>query len=101
MANHSFLQVSPLMRYTTMERSTHLRLAPSGPHPPARSAVADVGVGVAWRGIVRAERSRGGPMAQEVLHGIATALVVEGKGILAADESDGTIARRFDSIDVE
>jgi fructose-bisphosphate aldolase, class I len=31
----------------------------------------------------------------------AAALVAEGKGILAADESDGTIKKRFDSIDVE
>ena len=35
------------------------------------------------------------------LHEIAKALVAEGKGILAADESDGTIKKRFDSIDVE
>ncbi len=32
---------------------------------------------------------------------IAKALVTEGKGILAADESSGTIKKRFDSIDVE
>src|SRR5215208_812893 len=31
----------------------------------------------------------------------ARALVAEGKGILAADESDGTIKKRFDSIEVE
>jgi fructose-bisphosphate aldolase, class I len=31
----------------------------------------------------------------------ASALVAEGKGILAADESDGTIKKRFDSIGVE
>jgi fructose-bisphosphate aldolase class I len=31
----------------------------------------------------------------------AKALVAEGKGILAADESDGTIKKRFDSIGVE
>src|SRR3954467_4649388 len=31
----------------------------------------------------------------------AKALVAEGKGILAADESTGTIKKRFDSIDVE
>ena len=35
------------------------------------------------------------------LHETALALVAEGKGILAADESDGTIKKRFDSIDVE
>ena len=35
------------------------------------------------------------------LHETATALVAEGKGILAADESSGTIKKRFDSIDVE
>ena len=35
------------------------------------------------------------------LHETAVALVAEGKGILAADESDGTIKKRFDSISVE
>src|ERR687885_407515 len=32
---------------------------------------------------------------------VARALVADGKGILAADESDGTIKKRFDSIGVE
>ncbi|MEP6978485.1 MAG: class I fructose-bisphosphate aldolase [Thermoleophilia bacterium] len=40
-------------------------------------------------------------MAAEELEATARALVAEGKGILAADESDGTIKKRFDSIDVE
>ncbi len=40
-------------------------------------------------------------MAANDLHETATALVAEGKGILAADESDGTIKKRFDSIGVE
>jgi fructose-bisphosphate aldolase, class I len=35
------------------------------------------------------------------LHETARALVAEGKGILAADESSGTIKKRFDSIGVE
>src|SRR3954447_15252175 len=35
------------------------------------------------------------------LHETAKALVAKGKGILAADESDGTIKKRFDSIGVE
>src|SRR5207253_8307438 len=35
------------------------------------------------------------------LHETARALVAEGKGILAADESTGTIKKRFDSIEVE
>ena len=35
------------------------------------------------------------------LHATAKALVAEGKGILAADESDATIKKRFDSIGVE
>jgi fructose-bisphosphate aldolase, class I len=35
------------------------------------------------------------------LHETAKALVAEGKGILAADESDSTIKKRFDSIDLE
>src|SRR5919198_2233803 len=35
------------------------------------------------------------------LESTAKALVAENKGILAADESDGTIKKRFDSIGVE
>src|SRR5438132_4326610 len=35
------------------------------------------------------------------LHETARALVAEGKGILAADESSGTIKKRFDTIGVE
>src|SRR5438034_7535994 len=35
------------------------------------------------------------------LHETAKALVAEGKGILAADESTSTIKKRFDSIDLE
>jgi fructose-bisphosphate aldolase class I len=35
------------------------------------------------------------------LNATAKALVADGKGILAADESDGTIKKRFDSIGVE
>src|SRR4249919_4053258 len=40
-------------------------------------------------------------MAHTELHETAKALVAEGKGILAADESDSTIKKRFDSIGVE
>src|SRR5438045_3857976 len=40
-------------------------------------------------------------MAQKHLHETARALVAEGKGILAADESTGTIKKRFDSISLE
>jgi fructose-bisphosphate aldolase class I len=40
-------------------------------------------------------------MSAPDLHETAKALVAEGKGILAADESDGTIKKRFDSIGVE
>src|SRR3954447_1250594 len=40
-------------------------------------------------------------MAQNELHDTAKALVAEGKGILAADESTGTIKKRFDSIGLE
>jgi fructose-bisphosphate aldolase class I len=40
-------------------------------------------------------------MNLEKLHGTAAAIVADGKGILAADESDGTIKKRFDSIGVE
>src|SRR5438309_11107395 len=35
------------------------------------------------------------------LEATAKALVTEGKGILAADESDGTSKKRFDSIGIE
>src|SRR5437667_10212187 len=40
-------------------------------------------------------------MAAEELQEIARAIVADGKGILAADESEGTIKKRFDSIGVE
>jgi fructose-bisphosphate aldolase, class I len=40
-------------------------------------------------------------MPDHDLHATARALVAEGKGILAADESDSTIKKRFDSIGVE
>jgi fructose-bisphosphate aldolase class I len=40
-------------------------------------------------------------MAAQELEATARTLVAEGKGILAADESDGTIKKRFDSISVE
>lgn len=40
-------------------------------------------------------------MADNELYETARALVAEGKGILAADESTGTIKKRFDSIDLE
>ncbi len=40
-------------------------------------------------------------MDVQELNETARALVAEGKGILAADESDGTIKKRFDSIGVE
>ena len=40
-------------------------------------------------------------MAHSDLHDIARALVVDGKGLLAADESGGTIKKRFDSIGIE
>ncbi len=40
-------------------------------------------------------------MDLEALNKIAEAMVAPGKGVLAADESSGTIKKRFDSIDVE
>jgi fructose-bisphosphate aldolase, class I len=40
-------------------------------------------------------------MAENGLEQTASALVAPGKGILAADESDGTIKKRFDAIQVE
>jgi fructose-bisphosphate aldolase class I len=46
------------------------------------------------------ERDEEAVMAHD-LEETARALVAEGKGILAADESDGTIKKRFDSIGLE
>ena len=40
-------------------------------------------------------------MDLEALNKIAVAMVAPGKGILAADESSGTIKNRFDSINAE
>ena len=40
-------------------------------------------------------------MNLEALNKVATAMVAPGKGILAADESSGTIKKRFDAIKVE
>src|ERR1051326_5137271 len=40
-------------------------------------------------------------MDEQKLHETAVAIVADGKGILAADESDGTIKKRFDKIGVE
>ena len=40
-------------------------------------------------------------MAAHELHEIAKALVADNRGILAADESSGTIEKRFDSISLE
>ena len=37
----------------------------------------------------------------KTLEEIANYIVADGKGILAADESTGTIKKRFDSIDTE
>ena len=39
-------------------------------------------------------------MNKQALEAIAQAMVADGKGILAADESTGTIKKRFDSINV-
>src|SRR4029079_8977953 len=43
----------------------------------------------------------GAVMDIQELHEVAEQIVGEGKGILAADESTGTIKKRFDSIGVE
>ena len=40
-------------------------------------------------------------MNRSELESIARAMVAKGKGILAADESSGTIKKRFDSIQLE
>src|SRR5207244_5037312 len=46
-------------------------------------------------------KGRRDEMDVQELHETASAIVAEGKGILAADESDSTIKKRFDSIGVE
>ena len=40
-------------------------------------------------------------MKRENLESIAKAMVADGKGILAADESVGTITKRFDSLKIK
>src|ERR1043166_4666131 len=40
-------------------------------------------------------------MSNQALESVAQAMVAKGKGLLAADESMGTIKRRFDSIKIE
>ena len=40
-------------------------------------------------------------MSKQELETVAQAMVAKGKGILAADESAGTIKRRFDGIKIE
>ena len=40
-------------------------------------------------------------MKFEQLASVAEAMVADNKGLLAADESTGTIGKRFDSINVE
>ena len=49
----------------------------------------------------RAAQRRRTLMARQELNDIAAAIVADNKGILAADESTGTIKKRFDSIGVE
>src|SRR5262245_26174457 len=52
-------------------------------------------------GTLAGRRRKEGPMNLEKLHKVAEAMVTSGKGILAADESSGTIKKRFDAIGVE
>jgi fructose-bisphosphate aldolase class 1 len=49
----------------------------------------------------RKKTRRAENMDVQELQKTAQAIVADGKGILAADESDGTIKKRFDSIGVE
>src|SRR5207244_9037204 len=65
---------------------------PEGVHGTAALGDTPFGLRHAWREP---------PMAAQTLEETARALVAEGKGILAADESDSTIKKRFDSIAVE
>jgi fructose-bisphosphate aldolase class I len=52
-------------------------------------------------GLVSRSDQGGGRMMAMSLEQVAAAMVAPGKGILAADESSGTIKKRFDSIKVE
>ena len=45
--------------------------------------------------------TRRNDMDLEALNKVATAMTQPGKGLLAADESSGTIKKRFDAIGVE
>jgi fructose-bisphosphate aldolase class I len=47
------------------------------------------------------ENPKENAMNLDALHKVATAMVAPGRGILAADESSGTIKRRFDAIGTE
>ena len=49
----------------------------------------------------RSQQAGGSSMNRSELESIARAMVAKGKGILAADESSGTIKKRFDSIKLE
>src|SRR5262245_14155495 len=56
---------------------------------------------VAGSGRARTDEIEGETMSKQELAKIANAMVAKGKGILAADESSGTIKKRFDAIGVE
>src|SRR3954447_25154053 len=58
-------------------------------------------VGVAPQAWGRLDRLSQSPEGSMSLHDVARAIVAPGKGILAADESSGTIKKRFDSINTE
>src|SRR6266850_5906032 len=49
----------------------------------------------------KAEHRQGGSMNLAELNRVAEAMVAPGRGILAADESSGTITKRFDAIGVQ
>src|SRR5262249_14991731 len=67
------------------------------PHHPVRLRLPPLGSAADSAG--RRRYGTGAGMSE--LHETAKALVAEGKGILAADESSGTIAKRFAAIGVE
>src|SRR4029078_11617458 len=83
----------------------HLAGEASALPPELRPLGADsTGRGSGARGILLGDGTgyeKGYEMSHSELHETAKALVADGKGILAADESSGHIKKRFDTIGVE
>src|SRR6266498_2191627 len=100
---HAQILQAPLRAVTSKRRGAPPQRRPSGSNLRASVGAAQKTVaadGSRKRNTFSDPRRRK-EMAANDLHETAKALVAEGKGILAADESDSTIKKRFDSIGVE